>query len=128
MSKFSEADVSAFIEHYGVKGQKWGVRKKPGSTSLSDDAAKALASKSKIKTQGLSSLSNKELQDYITRVNLEQNYKRLSSTSTFKSSGQKFVVETLRDYGKQQAKNLLISKSADVGKAVFNLVKSTNLG
>lgn len=76
-----------FLEQYGVKGQKWGVRRdRPGP---SDDAVRVEAAKSTIKRGGTQALSNKELQDVVTRMNLETQYGRLSAAQ--KSKGRKFV-------------------------------------
>ena len=49
------------LAHYGVKGMKWGVRKKTRSASR----------------QSISEMSNQELQDLITRGNLEKQYRSL---------------------------------------------------
>lgn len=49
------------LAHFGVKGMRWGVRKK---------------SKSKPR-KNISEMSNQELQDHITRGNLEKQYKSL---------------------------------------------------
>lgn len=49
------------LAHYGIKGMRWGVRKK---------------SKSKPR-KNISEMSNQELQDHITRGNLEKQYKSL---------------------------------------------------
>lgn len=81
------------IIHYGVLGMKWGRRKDRGNSAVSnkstedhssDDAKTASASREKAKTKGLSSLSNKELRDLNERMNLEQNYSRLTSESKAK--------------------------------------------
>lgn len=69
------AEVEDFLEHYGVKGMQWGVRKSARSSHpQSDDhkTAKALQSRHR------SSLSNHELKTLNERRNLEQNYNRLN--------------------------------------------------
>jgi 2'-5' RNA ligase len=76
----------AWLEHHGVKGMKWGVRRSDPSgggshkseSGVSDDARRARETAAKIRTAGgTKSLSNKELQELITRMNLEQQYSRL---------------------------------------------------
>lgn len=92
--KVTHADVEAFIAHFGVKGMKWGVRRGRSTSSgpVSDDAAKAHALKTQVKTSGTKSLNNDELQHLVTRMNLEQQYGRLTESSpTHLSNGQKFV-------------------------------------
>lgn len=54
------------LAHFGVKGMRWGVRKK---------------SKSKPR-KSISEMSNQELQDHITRTNLERQYAGLKPKST----------------------------------------------
>lgn len=89
------------LKHFGIKGMRWGIRRdNPGATTsgggshvgnvtnlVSEDHARAAAVTSKIRTGGTKTVSNKELQDVITRMNLEQQYSRLHSqkTSTLES-------------------------------------------
>lgn len=104
------------ILHFGVKGMKWGVRKKRGSSSSSDkgdgktlspDAEKAHSHKETAKKHGTSALSNKELQELVTRMNLEQQYSRLSTQNKGKGvKGAQFVAGLLANVGKQQVTKL----------------------
>lgn len=71
MKKFVHRDISEFIAHYGVKGMKWGVRRK---RSASADAQRHGANKKK----KLEELSDSELQSLVTRLNMEQNARRLN--------------------------------------------------
>jgi len=90
-----------FLAHHGVKGMKWGVRRSQAqldSSSSSEDAQRASAAKAKASTSGLSSLSNKEMQDLVTRLNLEQNYSRLTSKPSKLATAQK-VAKTTLDVG-----------------------------
>ena len=66
------------VKHHGVKGMHWGVRK--GSTDAhppSEDHIRSQEAKQKIKSGGTKALTNKELEDYIRRLNLEKQYKTL---------------------------------------------------
>ncbi len=97
-----QVDVD-FLAHYGVKGMRWGQRRRGGTSKgkvgpKSGDALKANKLKSRAKTHGTSSLSNKELQTAITRMNLEQQYSRLAAPP--KSKGRKFVDEMITNFGK----------------------------
>lgn len=69
-----EAKQSAFmgniLSHYGVKGMKWGVRR---SKSQLERAAKQRTGKS------IKDMSDDELRAVVNRMNLEQQYSRLSS-------------------------------------------------
>lgn len=69
------------LEHAGVKGMKWGVRRKERSKlkqGPSDDAKTAHKALVKSKISGVEALSNKELKNLNERLNLEQSYARLS--------------------------------------------------
>lgn len=81
------------LAHHGVKGMKWGIRSKHTSNSSSTDSpdAQAIAeSMKKIKSGGTKALSTKELQDLVNRMNLDQQYSKLSGSAKF-DTGKKFV-------------------------------------
>lgn len=108
--------VSNVLEHHGVKGQKWGVRRRVGSggsthaksmselrkTHTSEDATKATHVHEKIKAGGTKTVSNAELQHLVNRMNLEQQFSRLSASSKQTSKGKKFAKEVLGNVAKQQ--------------------------
>src|SRR5215207_5437015 len=70
------AAVNDFLEHFGIKGMRWGIRRKP--RPLSTDAKAKLTIKAKVKQDKVGSVSNLKLQQAIKRMQLEQDYKRLS--------------------------------------------------
>lgn len=95
-----ERAVGNFLEHYGKKGMKWGVRKrdttptdvavqtKPGKLvkakggkfqAPSEDAIRAAMIRQRAKKSSIDSLSNKELQELVNRMNLEQQFHRLKN-------------------------------------------------
>jgi hypothetical protein len=78
-----------FLKHYGVKGMRWGVRSANSTSgaSTSEDARVATTAHAKAKSSGTHTLSNRELQAVITRMNLEQQYARLNPSSTTKAIG-----------------------------------------
>jgi hypothetical protein len=76
-----------FLEHFGVKGMHWGVRRGVGTprAAASEDKARAQELASKVKSGGGHHvLSNKELEDLTKRMNLEQQYSRLNPTDVKK--------------------------------------------
>jgi 2'-5' RNA ligase len=108
-------DDSDDLYHFGVKGMQWGVRKSSAKAAArasggSEDHANAAAAKMKAKKGGVKSLSNKELQDMITRMNLEQQYVRLAPPSkgaVILRKGSQVVGEILLGVGKSQATKAL---------------------
>jgi hypothetical protein len=84
------------LQHYGVLGMKWGVRrarKVSGSTGnrkrnsriedVNDDYKRAHSKKS------VRDMSDKELREMINRLQMEQNYERLSQSNI--SKGMSYV-------------------------------------
>lgn len=120
----STAEVGAdFIEHFGVKGMRWGVRKdqeaasrdillKTGHTrvrgktkvkskggshhDVADDAINFHVMNQKLKRSGTNALSNEELQKMATRMNLEQQVHTLRKKRP-KTPGQKATEALLKD-------------------------------
>jgi len=94
--------VDDILEHYGVKGMRWGHRKDDSAKEVSPDAAKAAGAAAKAKKQGKQALSNEEMQALVTRMNLERQLTQLTP-ATRAQKGQRFVASLLANAGKQQA-------------------------
>lgn len=76
-----DADAEKALAHFGVRGMKWGVRRTRSQidSGASEDHTNAKAAREKArKGGGTKALSNKELQDLITRANLETQYAKIS--------------------------------------------------
>lgn len=129
------------LEHHGVKGMKWGQRKRSGGSGLhsksmseirktktSEDSSKATQTHEKIKVAGTKSVSNAELQHLVNRMNLEQQFSRLSESTKQVSAGKKFANSLLKgskDIGKQTAKTVVAGVLA---KQVAKALAKTALG
>jgi len=87
-----------FLKHYGVPGQRWGIRRKRSSGSRGSADHRVA---SKLKKKKLSEMSNEELKKLNSRLQLERQYKELRSSN--KSAGSKFVSSVLREAGKNIA-------------------------
>jgi ferredoxin-fold anticodon binding domain-containing protein len=80
-----------------LKGDKYKVKTKGGQKQpVTDDAIKAHVSRQKLKKSGVDALSNDELRDMATRMNLEQQVNSLSAKRP-KSIGRQFVEKAMED-------------------------------
>lgn len=91
------AMIAEILVHYGVIGMKWGRRRRRSASSssnpMSSEAARATRLQTRAQTHGSKSLSNQELQHLVTRMNLENQYGRLSPTQV--STGKKIALGLL---------------------------------
>lgn len=71
-------DVDEFLEHFGVKGMKWGKRKNSNRPGPSKDAKQVAAAAKKAKKGSVKSLTNAELQAYNKRVEMERKYTQVN--------------------------------------------------
>lgn len=123
MSTTSDAGralVEEELLHFGVKGMRWGVRKERSvstdvhtdtgivkrqtkvraaggvSHPATDDAIKAAVQQQKLKKSGAAALSNQELRDLSTRLQLEAQVNNLTS-----KKGRRFAQRQLENAGQQ---------------------------
>ena len=87
-----------YLSHFGVKGMKWGVRKDRKKVAVSsvkshDDYTKAHSSK------GVSEMSDSELRSRINRLQMEQQYSKLTSSEST-SIGRQASGKVLKFFGK----------------------------
>lgn len=100
----THSDLEKFLEHHGVKGQKWGVRRKGPSSSSSP-------------AHQVSKLTNEQLREAVNRMQLEQQYKNLLNpkNKANNSAGKDFAKSILKDVGKNEVRKLVISGIASAG-------------
>jgi 2'-5' RNA ligase len=109
MADSNEAAWSAdlfdnYLEHYGIKGMKWGVRRRRGSDGtvvVSDDAAKARA----ILSGNAKSASNADIQAALNRMKLEADFAKVQANLIPPSRGTRaanYVRGLLGDIGNEQ--------------------------
>lgn len=113
------ATFESVLAHYGIKGQKWGVRRKRPSAPAHGDAKKAKKVIGRARDSGTDAISNKDLRAAIERMNLEQQYNRLRPKSNSEKA-KAWVAETLLGIGKQEASRVGREVAAE---QVGNLLK-----
>lgn len=115
----SEPAASGVVTHFGVKGMHWGVRKGAKTSApaprerRSEDSANVQKHLATIEKHGVKALSNKELQEVVSRMNLMQQYSNLTGGN----AKQKSNIER----GHEAAK-----KALAIHKTVVNVHKAFN--
>lgn len=66
------------LQHYGIQGMKWGVRRYQNEDGTYTDAGKKRAQKQK--AENVKDISDEELSARVKRLSLEKTYKNLSKT------------------------------------------------
>jgi hypothetical protein len=98
-----------FLEHYGILGMRWGVRR--SRRELSSGPSKSPGSKDyqearALKRKRIKDMTNEELSTFTKRIRLEQEYRKV--TKATKGKGRKLVEEALLKIAKQT-----LEKAAD---------------
>jgi len=100
------------LEHYGIKGMKWGVRRsekeleKARKKNASEDVIKVKEAENKIRRgtvrkADLDRLSNDELKRVVDRMQLEQKYEQLANPE----------MVSLKKRGQREAENFAIDQA-----------------
>ena len=83
--------MSGYLIHYGILGMKWGVRRTPEQLGrrrekreeiknriVRSSGSRASNTLREARSKDINKLTNQQLRDYNDRLNLEQNYARLT--------------------------------------------------
>lgn len=126
-----------FIEHFGTKGMRWGVRKqrtdyghgkskneKKGSKKGEDEKPKRVVGKTKTSGKAGTEMSDAELKRVINRLNMEQQYAKMtdpgpSVTKRVMNSTGKFVTQAARNVAMTQVTN---AANAEASKRIAGLM------
>ena len=101
--------VLEFLSHHGVKGMKWGVRRKSGGSNSPRTRTSFKKSPKK--------LSDAELQKRIKRMETEKRYNQLNAKD--KSKGRQFVEEVLSGSGKKLSKTVVTAAGIVAVKSIL---------
>lgn len=104
----TDEETQEFLEHYGVKGMKWGVRKdrkgrrsKSAFQKLKDKSASDDRTRYKKSSDAPARLTDAELEKRIKRLESEKKYNELNSRTV--SQGEKLVTEVITNAGRKVA-------------------------
>lgn len=110
------------LTHYGVKGMKWGVRRAEKRAAKAakklEGASDDYKSTAALRKKKASELSNKELKALNERLNLEQQFSKLTAKPQSKS--QKFVSDITRELAKETVKGIAKKNLTSLGESVMS--------
>ena len=136
------------LYHYGIKGMKWGIRRTPaqlghktGSKKSGEGLAKKLGNKAaatiknkraaskekKLRKKKISEMTDDELRQRISRLEMEKRYQDLV-TSTTPKKGEDFVVRALKSAGESSLKNLAEQAFDTAGGEAINRIAAAFTG
>lgn len=105
-----------YLEHYGVPGMKWGKRRARIQGARSSDHIQTAGIKKQARTNKVSSVSNKDLQTAITRMQLEKQFTQLNPSKVKKGGT---FVKVLLGAGKT-ANEVVAFNNSPAGQQIRN--------
>lgn len=117
--------VEDVLSHFGIKGMRWGVRRtKTELEAPSEEHTQTITTRARAKSAKGSThaLTNKELQDAITRMNLERQFTTL--TTPPKSKGRVYIGKLLGQVGNQEVSALTRGQQGFITKQVTTQIKA----
>lgn len=129
-----------FLEHFGIKGMRWGIRRKvtsdgtvdksdagsPSGKSMSDETAelqksadfdRAAKAYAKASEKGVQALSNEEIKAITNRVQAEKSFRALSESQASELQTRVNQLRLEKEY--RQLQGELAQKKASTGKKVI---------
>lgn len=90
--EFTKSEAEELLEHYGVKGMRWGVRKNPAKSPIKERVSSKYQELSNLKKAHdgtVQNMSKKQLQDTVKRMRQETEFKRLSNSKNISRQARK---------------------------------------
>lgn len=132
-SEHSAIYYGGYLQHYGIKGMKWGVRRyqnKDGSLTAEGKArerkktsgwSKDAKEARRLKRKSVNQLTNQELRTLNNRLNLEDNYKRLNPSKV--DRGLKYLGAAAAGMGTILTLERNSEKFIKLGKKFYKAIK-----
>lgn len=118
------------LQHWGIKGMKWGIRRYQNKDgSLTPEGKKRYDDATNSSKDDISKMTDDEIRKKINRIQLEKQYRDLMKPQEQKrvNSGKVFVQDVLRTSGKNIATQLVtyamgtaVNKYLGKGKSIVN--------
>lgn len=118
MWQYNHSDA---LYHHGIKGQRWGVRRYQNKDGSLTTAGKKRA---KTEEESVKNLSDTELRTKLNRLQMEQQYKKLTQEPSKINKGKKFVAAVLTTAATQVATKYVSQYMDGRVKATIDKIKS----
>lgn len=109
-------DTNEFLEHYGVKGMKWGIRNKSKRSKKGGKEVKVKAKRKKA-LKNRRTMSDQDIQKFIDRLNQEKKLKTLINEDL--KPGKTIAKRIVSDSGQKVARTVLAGAGVYATKAIL---------
>lgn len=103
--KSKRPTIGGVLKHFGIKGQRWGVRRDRGP-------AGTVSSNPTVRTSTPTKLTDSDLQAAVQRMRLEREFRQLKDSER-PAKGESFSKNLLKDIGKKQVRRVA-NTAADI--------------
>jgi len=117
--------VDQILEHHGILGMRWGVRRPRGKDGLVKQSAAGKPTKEYLRAQalrqkGAQRLSTKELQEVNKRLEMEKKFKELNPSQLKRAMD---TVKTATKYYKTMDEVVKTLTGESIGSRVMNMIE-----